>query len=60
MTGGITQGSAAAQRSDHTRAGDGPRKRAHPADHDGDETLDQEADAEIGEQRKHGHDQRAG
>src|SRR5882757_8932562 len=33
-------GQRRAQRADHAGAGDGPRKRPHPADHDRDETLD--------------------
>ena len=60
MTGGITQGSAAAQRSDHAGAGHRARERADAADHHSHETLDQKAKAEIGEQREHRHDQRAG
>ena len=59
ITGGMTHGSAARERSDHAGARDRPRERADPADHDGDEALDQEAQAEIGKQREHRHDQRA-
>src|SRR5215813_6791148 len=39
-----------AQRADHAGARDGADEGSDAADHDRDETLDQKADAEIGEQ----------
>ena len=51
ITGGITQ-ERGAQRADHAGAGDRTGKGPNAAHHDGDEALDEKADAEIGEQSR--------
>src|ERR1700753_3837588 len=45
---------------DHTGSDHRPRERSDTTDHHGHEALNQEAEAKIGEQRKHRYDQRAG
>ena len=59
-TGAMTHGSAALSVPITAGSRHRPDKGSDPADHDRDKALDQEADAEIGEQAEHRHQQRAG
>ncbi len=58
-TGLSTHGRPGAQHADHRGAEGGPLERADAAEEDGEEALDQEAYAEIGEHREDRHHQPA-